>query len=66
MNTVSPATLNATSEARADSGQPRHTPLLAMAGRIALKAFLVASGLAVGGFLGLVIAAFSGLIEFAC
>ena len=35
-------------------------------GRIALKAFLIVSGLAVGSILGFVIAIAFGLVEFTC
>lgn len=40
--------------------------LAAVTGRVLLKAFLIGAGLLVGGFLGLLIAVFSGLIDFAC
>jgi len=66
MTTVIPSILTNSQAISANSTQSQRTQLLALAGQIGLKIFLVGSGLAVGGFLGLLIAIFSGLVDFTC
>ena len=39
---------------------------VALAGTIAVKLLIAGTGVAVGAFLGLVVALFSGLIDFTC
>lgn len=66
MTTVIPSIPTSSQKITANSEQPQRAQRLVLAGQIGLKIFIVGSGLAVGGFWGLLIAVFSGLVEFAC
>lgn len=66
MNAPHPVMLSTAQEAPGDIVQSRWIGPWGLAGQLAVKMLLTASGLALGGILGLIIGVLSGLIPFSC
>jgi hypothetical protein len=66
LNTIIPAIPQSPDETYANNPEYRRVPKFELFGQIVVKIFLVGLGLAMGSFLGFIIALFTGLIDFSC
>ncbi|MFC5474130.1 hypothetical protein [Paraherbaspirillum soli] len=66
MSTLIPTNVNTSTDVPVHPEMPRYRTGLARILAIMWKMLIAAAGLALGGFLGLLIGLFSGLIDFSC
>ena len=66
MSIAIPAIPQSPDETSVNNPNYRHVSKLELFGQIVVKILLVGVGLAMGSFLGFIIALFTGLIDFSC